>query len=78
MVRPPSEAETMSNDDSVLTRAQLAARLKVQPGTIGLWTRRGRIPVRRLSPKVLRYDLAAVLAALDAHPKKADGRGVDR
>jgi excisionase family DNA binding protein len=63
--------------DDILTRAELAARLGVRPDTIGRWTRSGRIPARRLSPKVVRYDLAAVLAALEARDEAA-GQGVDR
>jgi hypothetical protein len=60
----------------LLTRADLAARLGVRPHTIGIW-RAGRIPARRLSPKVVRYDLDAVLRALEARqtqtPPRQDG-----
>ena len=59
--------------DDLLTSAELAARLGIRPATVLEWHRKGRIPVRRLSPKVLRFDLAEVLAALD--PVKADGGG---
>lgn len=64
----------MTAPDDLLTRPELAARLGVRPDTIARWTRAGRIPARRLSPKVVRYDLAAVLAALDVPRHEADGR----
>ena len=63
--------------DDLLTRAELAARLGVRPTTIGQWTRTGRIPARRLTPKVVCYDLAAVLAALETRHQAA-GREVGR
>jgi excisionase family DNA binding protein len=50
----------------LLTADELAYRLGVKPGTIREWHRAGRIPCRRLSRKVLRFDLAAVLAALES------------
>ncbi len=49
----------------ILTAAELAERLKVAPDTIRLWARQGKIPVRKLSHKVHRYDLAEVLTALE-------------
>src|SRR4051794_14332025 len=61
--------------DDLLTRPELAARLGVRPTTIARWSRTGRIPARCLSPKVVRYDLAAVLAALEARHEAA-GREV--
>lgn len=61
----------MQTANDLLTRTELATRLKVRPTTIGWWTRTGLIPARRLSPKVVRYDLAAVLAALEAHHEAA-------
>jgi excisionase family DNA binding protein len=59
--------------EDLLSRAELATRLGVRPTTIGRWTRSGRIPARRLSPKVVRYNLSAVLAALEGQPQ-AQGR----
>lgn len=75
MVRfsPEVSPMTPAKPDDLLTREQLANRLGVRPGTVGRWTRTGRIPARRLSPKVVRYDLAAVLAALEPR-QQADGR----
>ncbi len=67
--------------DDLLTAAELAGRLRVKPGTVLGWHRDGRIPARKLSHKVLRFDLAEVLAALEsagdsrhASPK-ANGQG---
>ncbi len=64
-----------TNSDDLLTRAELATRLGVKPGTIRRWSQAGRIPVRRLSPKVLRYDLAAVLTALETRPESIHREG---
>lgn len=55
---------TASND--LLTAGELADRLGVQAGTILGWARAGRIPARRLTSKVVRFDLPVVLAALEA------------
>lgn len=59
--------------EDLMTRDDLAARLGVRPATVSRWTRTGRIPARRLSPKVIRYRLADVLAALEA-PRTATRR----
>lgn len=63
--------------EDLLTAAGLAARIGVKPATILGWHREGRIPGRKLSHKILRFDLAEVLAALEAHPA-ADGKAVPR
>ena len=55
----------------LLTADELAERLKVSPDTVKVWARVGRIPAVRLSPKVLRFDLSAVLGALTADERKA-------
>jgi excisionase family DNA binding protein len=59
--------------DDLLTAAELADRLRVKPSTILEWQRSGRIPSIRLSHKVLRFDLDAVLTALRRH---TSGEGV--
>jgi excisionase family DNA binding protein len=48
----------------LLTVNQLAERLRIRPRTVQQWARQGRLPSVRLSPKVVRYDWVAVLAAL--------------
>lgn len=65
---PPNVSATVESDD-LLTAAELAERLRVKPGTVLGWHRKGRIPVRKLSPKVLRFALAEVVAALEAEPR---------
>jgi excisionase family DNA binding protein len=50
--------------DDLLTAAELADRLRVKPETVLAWHRSGRIPSIRLSHKVLRFNLAEVVAAL--------------
>lgn len=47
----------------LLTAEELALRVHVRPGTIRTWARLGRIPVVRLSPKVMRFDFEAVVAS---------------
>lgn len=58
---------------SLVTAAELAARLGVSPATISSWTREGLIPVLRIRSNVYRYDFDAVLAALEDHDQ-AEGR----
>jgi predicted site-specific integrase-resolvase len=48
----------------ILTAEELAARLKVRPATIREWGRDGRIPTVRITPKVIRYDVDAVMRSL--------------
>ncbi len=61
--------------DDLLTAQELASHLGVKPGTILDWHRKGKIPARRLSHKVLRFNLRDVLAALEAR-QAAPGREV--
>ncbi len=67
-----------AESDDLLTSAELAERLRVKPMTILGWYRKGRIPARKLSPKVLRFDLAEVLAALEAASDPASREGGGR
>ena len=60
--------------DGLLTAADLAARLGIRPATVHEWYRKGRIPGRKLSPKVLRFDLADVLAKLAPSAEKGVAR----
>jgi len=53
----------MSETD-LLTAEELAARLHVRPSTVREWARRRRIPAVRLSPKVVRFSLAAAVETL--------------
>ena len=62
----------MEQSTELLTTRELAKRLRVSPETVRGWARRGAIPVLRLSPKVIRYELEAVLAALTETPGAND------
>lgn len=57
----------MSTTTELLTADELAERLRVRPGTIRLWSRRGRIPSIRISGKVIRFDVSAVIGALQTN-----------
>jgi excisionase family DNA binding protein len=61
--------------DVLLTAEELAKLLGVRPSTIRTWYRRGRIPGVRLSPEVVRYDMAAVLDAQKPREKADTGNG---
>ncbi len=63
----------MHEATDLLTAHELAERLRVSPDTVLTWARRGEIPTLRLSPKVIRFDPRAVLAALTERSEK----GVD-
>ena len=54
----------MNKSPDLITAEELAARLRVQPDTIRVWSRRGLIPRVQLSPKVIRYNTSAVIEAL--------------
>jgi len=56
----------MDTKTDLWTPKELAGLLRVSPATVRSWQREGKIPARRLSPKVIRYDLREVLAALAA------------
>ena len=49
------------------TADEIGARLRLNADTVLAWARQGRIPFVRLSPKVVRFRLADVVAALEAH-----------
>jgi excisionase family DNA binding protein len=59
-------------DTELLTVNQLAERLQVRPRTVQKWARSGRLPAVLLSPKVVRFDWAAVLAALRGRAKSQE------
>ena len=49
---------------NLLTAEELAERLSLRPSTVKLWARQGFIPAIRITPKVLRFQLADVEEAL--------------
>lgn len=48
----------------LLTKSEMAERLRVSPATVVLWARAGRIPVLRINSRTYRYDEDAVLNSL--------------
>ncbi len=52
------------NLTELITADEVAERLQVRPATVRQWARCGWIPTVRLSPKVVRYDLKAVVKAM--------------
>lgn len=58
-----------------LTAAELAARLRLRPDTIRLWTREGIIPAIRVTGKVVRYDEDEVERALRDRSDKRERNG---
>lgn len=60
----------MDRATELLTVRELAERLRVSPDTVRAWARRGAIPSIRLSRKATRFDLRAVLAALEAKSRE--------
>jgi predicted site-specific integrase-resolvase len=56
----------------LLTADELAGRLRVQPTTVRVWSRQGKIPTVRLSAKVVRFDWDAVLKSLGTETKGAE------
>ena len=73
MVRLDPESNRMRSRSSndLLTSSELADRLGIKPATVLDWYRKGRIPALKISPKVLRFNLTEVLAALA--PTKPQG-----
>ena len=64
-----------NHPSDLLTADEVGQRIKVRPSTVLTWSRRGRIPALRISPKVLRFRLADVLAALEGRQEAAGQRG---
>jgi hypothetical protein len=58
------------NSSELLTLTQLAHRLSLRPRTVQIWVRHGRIPVLRITPKVLRFEWDQVLEALRNNTSK--------
>lgn len=59
--------------EHLLTAAELARHLKLSPDTIKAWAREGIIPAIRITPKVIRYDLEKVNAALHLRSNERGG-----
>jgi phage terminase Nu1 subunit (DNA packaging protein) len=61
----------------ILTASELAAKLKVHPTTVRLWTRQG-LPHRSLGPRLVRFDTRQALAWLESRPKLTPPRVVHK
>ena len=48
----------------IVTAEELAEQLSLKPKTIHDWARQGKIPSLRISPKVIRFEMEAVLAVI--------------
>ena len=59
----------MKQTKELLTADELARRLRVRPDTVRNWARRKLIPRLQLSPKVIRFDLQAVIEAVTARQR---------
>jgi excisionase family DNA binding protein len=60
------------SDAELLTVDQLAERLHIRPRTVKAWARLGRIPAIKPSPKVVRFNWLAVLAALSGQAERRE------
>lgn len=58
----------------LLTQVEMAALLGVRRETLSRWTTRGLVPCARFGSKFLRYDPAAVSAALVASPAEKEAK----
>lgn len=63
--RTPRHAQL--EDPPLITAGELAVALGVSTHTVRHWARSGRIPCMRVGQKTLRFDRAAVLAAIREH-----------
>ncbi len=64
MIFLPCEVVAMSVATELLSAEELAGRLHLRPETVRSWARRGLIPKVQFTPKVIRFDLAAVVEAV--------------
>ena len=58
----------MNRTERFLTAEELGAHLRLRPSTVKTWARTGRIPARRLTQRVVRFDLEEVQRALAMTP----------
>jgi len=61
----------------IFTARELADYLKVKPETVRRWARTGRIPYKKFSAKVMRFDSVAVQRALDSLAREKVGGSSD-
>jgi hypothetical protein len=61
----------------LIRKKELAKELSVSSRTIDNWVRNKRIPVLRFSPRLLRYDLRKIQAALEKYEVTEVGRRLE-
>ncbi len=64
MTQPKHSSAPSPTPPPLLKTDALAARLTVSPGTIRAWKREGKIKPAVRTARIIRYDLAEVLAQL--------------
>lgn len=69
MIPPPEQNDAGGH---LLSQREVAKALKVHPLTVSRWTTARIIPCHRIG-RVIRYDLTAVLAAIQKTAKKKGG-----
>jgi len=50
--------------NELVSKEKMGRLIGVKPGTVGRWSREGKIPRIVISPKIIRFDPEAVLLAL--------------
>jgi hypothetical protein len=68
---PPQNTDKIAQP--LLCKRELAAALAVSPRTVENWLAAKKIPHLRLSPRLTRFDLPKVLAALDRYEVREIG-----
>lgn len=61
-------------NDELLTKEDLAARLRLSPATVQLWASEGKIPCVRISANRMRFVWGEVLERLKAESERSEGR----
>ncbi|MGI9107381.1 MAG: helix-turn-helix transcriptional regulator [Pyrinomonadaceae bacterium] len=69
-----ADAPPQDKREEFLTARQLAELLQVSESTVRRLAREGRIPALRLTSRLLRFHLAAVMHALDGTQQKSRPR----
>jgi excisionase family DNA binding protein len=68
------ESTVRPSDPRLLTAAEVADLLRLRESTIKRWSRLGCIPSVRITRKVVRFSLDAVIASLRTRPLEQDDR----
>jgi hypothetical protein len=52
------------DQENLVSSDEIASKIGVKPDTITMWARIGRVPSFRISKRVIRFSLPAVMSAL--------------